>query len=125
MSKPKINPRTLAQASKLASFHCKEVEAMALDTARKIHEDQATWLDGVMKDLLPPDLYEAGLKMDRQEEIAAYVQKHGIAVIIIPDTFRMRVMLRGKVHAEFQAQLTVDGEPVSMTPKNQVDGAQN
>ncbi len=116
MSKSQIHPKTMAQAAKIAGYHCKEVEEMALDTARRIAADQAEWLDGVMKDLLPPDLYAAGLKMDMQPALQAYAQKHGIVVVIVPDSFRMRVMVQGRVHAEFEAQLTVDGEPVQRTP---------
>ncbi len=115
----------MAQAAKVAGYHCKEVEEMALDTARQIHQDQAEWLDGVMKDLLPPELYEAGKHMDREPEIAAYAKKHGIAVVIVPDSFRMRVMLNGKVHAEFKANLTVDGEPVKIDAQSSVDSSQN
>jgi hypothetical protein len=125
MSNPKINPRTMAQAAKISGHHCMQVEAMALDTARKIHEDQAEWLDSVMKDLLPPHLYEAAKKMELLNETEAYAKKHGIIVTLIPDTFRMRVMLHGKVHAEFQANLLVDGEPIKREIKSSLDSSQN
>lgn len=116
MSKPKINPRTMAQAAKLAGYHCKEVEAMAIDVGKAMMRDQADWIDSVMKDLLPPDLYEAGLKMDRVDEIASYAKAHQIQVIYIPDTLRIRINVHGKAHAEFVPQLTVDGEPVHFVP---------
>lgn len=124
MSKFKV-PRTIKQAERVLGAHCHEVQEMALDTAQKLVRDQCDWLDGVMKDLLPPDLYEAGRRMEREEEIGAYLTQHGISVVHIPDTHRIRVMLHGKTHREFVATFTVDGEPVSMTPKIPVDGAQN
>lgn len=118
MSKPKINPRTIKQAEKALGYHCAEVQEAVLDIGRRIIRDQAEWLDGVMKDLLPPDLYEAGQRMERTEEISAYARTHGIVVVFIPDTQRIRVMLHGKPHAEFVPVITVDGEPV----KREVDG---
>lgn len=125
MSKQHVNPRTMAKAAKIAGFHCKEVEEMAKDIGRKMVKDQMEWLDSVMKDLLPPRLYEAGLHGDLTEEIEAYVNKHQIKIVFIPDTLRIRVMLGERPHAEFLPQLTVDGEPVSMKPVIPLDGSQN
>lgn len=125
MSKPKINPRTIKEAEKALGYHCAEVQEMALDVAQRMVRDQNEWLDGVMKDLLPPDLYEAGHGGEREEEIAAYAKKHGIEVIFVPDSQSIRVMLHGKPHAQFVRTLTVDGEPVSMKPQSPLDGAQN
>lgn len=127
MSKQKFQPRTIKEAEKVLGYHCAEVQEMALDVAQRMVRDQNEWLDGVMKDLLPPDLYEAGRNEDdtREPEIAAYAQKHGIQVIFIPDSQSIRVMCHGKVHAQFIRTLTVDGAPVSMNPQSPLDGAQN
>lgn len=125
MSKSKFQPRTIKDAEKILGYHCAEVQEMAIDVAQRLIRDQNEWLDGVMNDLLPPELYEAGNKMERTEEIAAYAKKHGIQVIFIPDSQSIRVMLHGNVHAQFIRTLTVDGEPVSITPTIPVDGAQN
>lgn len=125
MSKPHLNPRTLNQATKLATHHIKDVTEMALDVGKKIMRDQAEWLDNQMRDLLPPDLYEKGKHGDGQEEIAAYAKKHGIEVILVPDSMAVRINLYGKPHSQFIAQLLVDGEPVVRTPTKSVDGSQN
>lgn len=125
MSKENINPRTIAQAAKIAGFHCKEVEEMAKDLGKRMVTDQAEWLDNVMKDLLPPRLYAAGHAGELEEEIAEYIKRHGIVIIWIPDRLGIRIMLHGKVHAEFKTQLTVDGEPVCMKPEMPLDGNRN
>lgn len=117
MSKSRFpNPQTIKDAEKVLGYHCAEVQEEVQDLARRMLRDQAEWLDGVMKDLLPPELYEAGQRMERTEQISAYAQKHGIVVVFIPDTQRIRVMLHGKPHAEFVPVITVDGEPVKRTP---------
>jgi hypothetical protein len=64
MSKQHSNPKTLAQAQKVLDYHSAEIEEMANDVGRRMVQDQVEWLDGVMKDLLPPRLYEAGLVGD-------------------------------------------------------------
>ena len=114
MSKFPIDPRVFEKAEKALKSRCAEMDEMVTDVGRQIMADQTEWLDGVMKDLLPPELYDAGKKLERQDDLKAYAQKHGIVVVFIPDTLRLRVMLRGKVHAEFIPQLTVDGEPVRL-----------
>ena len=114
MNKFPIDPRVLQQAEKVLKKHCAEADEMVSDIGRQIMQDQKEWLDGVMKDLLPPELYDAGRKLERTEEVHAYAKKHGIVVVFIPDTLRLRVMLKGQVKAEFIPQLTVDGEPVRL-----------
>lgn len=119
-----FNPKTLTEAAKVVGYHCKEVEEMAVDTARKMMRDQSEWLDSVMKDLLPPDLYKVGQTgEDPGGKIAEYVQKHGIEIVYIADSLRIRVMLHGKPYAEFVPTFTVDGEEVkwvaeSVKPNN-------
>lgn len=125
MSKQKFKPRTIKEAEKVLGYHCAEVQEMAQDVAQKIIRDQIEWLDGVMKDLLPPDLYEAGAVMEKEEEIKAYAFKHGIQVVFIPDTQRIRVMLHGKAHAEFVPTFTLDGGPVTLKPEIPLDGSRN
>lgn len=125
MNKFPIDPRILAKAEKILAPAFAEANEMVTDIGRRMMQDQADWLDLVMKDLLPPDLYEAGKRQEKVAEIAAYAKKHGIAVVYIKDTLRIRVMLRGKVHAEFRPQLTVDGEPVNIVPDIPNDPSQN
>lgn len=125
MSKPKLNPRTLKDAEKTLGYHCAEVQEMALDVGKQIMRDQAEWLDAQMKDLLPPDLYEKGKSEEGEAEIAAYAIKHGIQVILIPDSFAVRIMLHGKPHSQFVPQLLLDGEPVTRTTKKPIDSSQN
>lgn len=110
-----FNPKTLTEAAKVVGYHCKEVEEMAVDTARKMARDQTEWLDSVMKDLLPPDLYKVGKTgEDPGGKIAEYAKKHQIEIVYIADSLRIRVMLHGKPHAEFVPTFTVDGQPVKI-----------
>lgn len=117
MKKFPIDPRLLEKAEQIIKGKCAEMDERVADLGREIMEDQKTWLDAQMKDLLPPHLYEAGKRQENLEEIAAYVKKHGIAIVYVPDTLRVRIMLRGKPHAEFVPQLMVDGVPVNRTPE--------
>lgn len=124
MNNRNSNPKTLADAAKVVGYHCKEVEEMAVDTARKMVRDQAEWLDSVMKNLLPPDLYKVGRTgEDPDGKIAEYAAKHQIQVIYVPDSLRIRVLLHGKPYADFVPTFTVDGEEVkwvaeSVKPNN-------
>lgn len=125
MSKPKINLRTIKEAEKVLGYHCSEVQEMALDVGKQIMRDQAEWLDAQMKDLLPPDLYEKGKREEGEAEISEYAHKHGIQVILIPDSFAVRIMLHGKPHSQFVSQLLLDGEPVTRTPEKPIDRTRN
>lgn len=122
MSKRNATPRTIKDAEKILGYHCAEVQEMALDVGKQIMRDQAEWLDAQMKDLLPPDLYEKGKQQECLEEIAAYATKHGIQVILVPDSLAVRIMLHGKPHSQFVPTLTVDGEPVQRKP---IDSSHN
>lgn len=93
-----------------------ELTEMLKDTARKMFDDQATWLDAVMKDILPPRLYEAGRHSDCFEEIGEYLKKHRYSIVHIPDSYSMRVMRGDQIHAEFLAKLTVDGQEIDIRP---------
>jgi hypothetical protein len=84
------------------------------DVSRRIASDQAIWLDKVMKDILPPMLYEAGKHEEKSDEVEAYLRKHKFQLVFIPDSMAVRVMRGNQVHAEFVPQFTVDGEPVTM-----------
>lgn len=125
MSKRHANPRTIKEAEKVLGYHCAEVQEMALDVGKQIMRDQAEWLDAQMKDLLPPDLYEKGKREECVEEIAAYANKHGIQIILVPDSLAVRIMLHGKPHSQFVPQLLVDGEPVTRTPEKPIDRTRN
>lgn len=114
MSKEKSIARTLKQAQKLAGYHCKEVEEMALDVGQRIMRDQTEWLDAQMKDILPPRLYEAGKAGESEEEIATYLQLHKVRIIFIADHLALRIMIGERVHSQFITQLNLDGEPVKL-----------
>jgi len=84
--------------------------------AQEIARDQAEWLDKTMKDILTPVLYEAGRHGDMEEEIHAYMKKHGFKLVFIPDSLNIRMMKGDSVHSEFKTQFSLDGEPVHITP---------
>lgn len=94
-----------------------ELTEMLKDTARKMFNDQIAWLDTVMRDILPPVMYEAGLRNESFDEIGDYLAKHKFKIIHVPDSYSMRIMRGDQIHAEFKAQLTVDGEPIEIKPE--------
>lgn len=96
---------------------------MVTGIGKEIIEDQAKWLDDQMKDILTPKLYAAGLVGDLESEIEAYMQKHGIKIVFIPDRLALRIMIGGRVHSQFIPQILVDGEKVDF--KSPLDGAKN
>jgi hypothetical protein len=104
------------QLDKVATKASEELTEMLQDTARKMANDQAAWLDKVMMDILPPMLYEAGKCGDLMDEIEFYLKKHGFVLVFIPDSLGLRVMRNGEVHAEFKTELTVDGELLEKHP---------
>lgn len=85
---------------------------MVTGIAKQIIQDQQEWLDGVMKDLLPPHLYQAGKRDEMELEIGNYLHRHGIRIIFIPDRLVLRVMLGEKVHSQFVPKILCDGEEV-------------
>lgn len=86
------------------------------DIGRQIAADQMTWVDKCMKDILTPNLYEDAKKLRNLEAVAAYMTKHDIKLVHMPDTLRLRIMVRGQIYGEWKANLTVDGEPVNFKP---------
>lgn len=95
---------------------------MVTGIGKQILRDQAEWLDTVMRDILPPPLYEVGQRGESSKELEDYISKHGIRIIFIPDHLAMRVMIGERVHAQFIPKLLLDGEPIDKSP---LDGAQN
>lgn len=120
-----IDPRILAKAEKILAHKFAAADEMVTDIGQKMMRDQTEWLDSVMKDILPPHLYEAGKRQENLEELAAYVQKHGIKIVFVPDSMRIRVMVHGKPHAEFAPQFTVDGKQVKIEAEMPVDSSRN
>lgn len=100
---------------KQARKKTEELREHLQDVMHKISNDQIKWLDAVMEDLLPPRLYQAAKRNDLMDEVAAYMQKHGISIVFIPDSLALRIMLGDNVHAQFVPQLTMDGEPLAKT----------
>jgi hypothetical protein len=90
-------------------------EALA-DMAHKIANDQREWLDKQMEDLLPPELYRAGQHGDMEREIEAYLLKHKIKLIWIPDSQSIRIMVGDQIHSQFITKLALDDEPVEFKP---------
>lgn len=120
-----IDTRILAKAEKILAHKFAAADEMVAGVSQQMMRDQGEWLDSVMKDILPPHLYEAGKRQENLEELAAYVAKHDIRIVYIPDTIRIRVMVHGKPHAEFCPQFTVDGEQVKIEAEMPVDSSRN
>jgi len=109
-------PRKLEKAMEKLSpqLQSKMAEAneMVLDIGHRLMRDQVEWLDKQMQDLLPPNLYAAGLEGQCESLIAQYMEQHKIRIIFVPDRLVLRIMLGDKVHSQFVTQLAVDGEKV-------------
>lgn len=86
----------------------KELES----TAQQIAKDQSEWLDSTVKLLLPPDLYDAGRRGERSQEIAEYLIKHKIQIIFIPDRQSIEIHVKGEKFSAFETRILVDGEPI-------------
>lgn len=84
--------------------------------AAQIAKDQAEWMDQRMKDLLRPDIYEKARLDDEEyrDEVDGYFKAHQIRITFIPDTMRIRIMVRGTIYSEFIPQILLDGEPVDL-----------
>lgn len=114
MKKFPIDPRLLEKAEQIIKGKCTEMDERVADLGREIMEDQKTWLDAQMKDILTPELYQKGRCGEGESEIAEYVRKNGIRIIFIPDSVTIRIEVRGRPHSEFTPRLLVDGQPVPM-----------
>lgn len=106
--------RVMAIAAPIIKKRSEAANEMVTDIGKQIMEDQTKWLDSVMKDILPPNLYEAGKLGDLEVEIGDYLRKHNIRLIFIPDALVLRVMIGDRVHAQFVPQILCDGEPVKV-----------
>jgi len=113
----------LKAAEPIIKKRTEEASEMVTGIGKEIIEDQAKWLDDQMKDILTPRLYAAGLAGDLESEIEAYMQKHSIKIVFIPDRLALRIMIGGRVHSQFIPQITVDGEAVELKPP--LDSQQN
>lgn len=114
----KLTPEIKKKIDKAAYEATREVNEMLQDVSHQIISDQNKWLDDMMRDLLPPDLYEAGKHGDMDVEIHSYLTKRDIKIIFIPDSYSIRIMVGDQIHSQFITKLAVDGEPVDMTPTN-------
>lgn len=117
---PKLPKNKLEKAmdavSPMLKKKCDEADEMVKAIGKEMMEDQVKWLDEQMKDLLPPKLYEAGKNGEMESLIGAYLEKHRIRIIFIPDRLVLRIMLGDKVHSQFVPNLTVDGEKMDWQP---------
>jgi hypothetical protein len=103
-------------ADKCARVATEKLNENLQGIAQEIARDQTIWLNRVMQDILPPRLFEAAKRGDLMDEVEAHLKKNGFKLVFIPDYLRIRIMKGDDVHAEFVPQLTLDGEPISMTP---------
>lgn len=112
--KPVDMDKVMKIAAPIIQKRTEAANEMVTDIGRRIVQDQQEWLDGVMKDLLPPNLYEAGRRDEMELEIGNYLRRHKIKIIFIPDALVLRVMLGEKVHAQFVPKLLCDGEEIKV-----------
>lgn len=103
---------------KKAKAATEELREHLQDVVREITEDQQRWLDDMMRDLLPPNLYEAGKHGDMLREIGDYLNKHKIRIVFIPDSLVIRIMIGENVHSQFIPQLMLDGEKLNASLDN-------
>jgi hypothetical protein len=85
------------------------------DVVGEITKDQQKWLDDMMRDLLPPNLYEAGKRGDMIREVGEYIRKHNIRILFVPDSLVIRIMIGDKMHSQFIPKLMLDGEELRAT----------
>lgn len=95
---------------KKAKAATEELREHLQDVVRQITEDQHKWLDDMMRDILPPTLYEAGKHGDMNREIGDYLSSHKIHIIFVPDSLVIRIMIGDQIHSQFVPQLMLDGE---------------
>lgn len=109
--------KAMESAAPMLKKRCEEADEMVKAIGREMIEDQVKWLDDQMRDLLPPNLYEAGKRGEMESLIGAYMEKHRIRIVFVPDRLVLRIMLGDRVHSQFVPQLTCDGEKVEWHPK--------
>lgn len=97
---------------KKARAATEELKEHLQDVVREITQDQHKWLDDMMRDILPPNLYEAGKHGDMLREIAEYLRLHNIRIVFVPDSLMIRIMIGDQMHSQFIPQLMLDGEPL-------------
>lgn len=124
MTEEKLNAIMEAAAPEIQKRTAAATE-MATDIGQQIMTDQAAWLDDLMRDILPPNLYEEGKRGRMEELIGAYLEKHKIKVVFIPDHLVLRIMIGDRVHSQFVPKITLDGQPVEMKSKSTLDGSRN
>lgn len=95
---------------KKARAATEELREHLQDVVREITDDQQRWLDDMMRDLLPPNLYEAGKRGDMLREVGDYLKKHKISILFVPDSLVIRIMVGDNIHSQFVPQLMLDGE---------------
>lgn len=118
MKQPKNKlEKAMESVAPMLKKRCEEADEMVKAIGKEMMEDQVKWLDQQMADLLPPRLYEAGLRGEMETLIGEYMEKHKIRIIFIPDRLVLRIMLGDRVHSQFVPQLTCDGEKVDWQPK--------
>lgn len=104
------------QINKEAQKKTEALHEYVKDVAHQIARDQEEWIDARMKDLLRPDIYEKAKNDDCHAEVDAYIKKHRIEIVFIPDSMRIRINAAGQQYAEFVPQIALDGEVVPMVP---------
>ena len=102
----------LLKAQKIAAPHIERVNREMADVAHQMVQDQTEWIDKCMQDLMPPDIYDDDKALRNLEAVSAYVNRHGIRIIHIVDTHRIRIMVGERIYGEWKPVFTVDGEPI-------------
>lgn len=114
---PKLPKNSLEKAMEKIAPQLKkkmaEADEMVKDIGGRLMRDQAEWLDKQMADLLPPNLYQAGLRGECESLIKAYMEKHRIRIVFVPDRLLIQILIGDRIHSRFVPNLTVDGEEVT------------
>lgn len=99
----------LGKADRVAS---ERLNYQLSDIGRQLAFDQQAWVDKCMKDIMPPGIYEDAKALRNLDKVKAYIDKHKIQIVHIPDRVAVRIMLHGQVYGEWIPTFTMDGEPV-------------
>lgn len=87
--------------------------AELLDYAKSMVKDQKDWLDAHMYKLLPQKFhYQIRQGHINGRHIQEWLLQNQIEINFFRNVPMIRIMVRGKLYAEYKIQLNVDGRPV-------------
>lgn len=111
--KKKLNlEQVMKVAAPIIQKRSEAANEMLTAIGKEMMEDQTKWLDEQMRDILPPALYQAGLDGKMEALIGAYLERHKIGIVFVPDRLMLQIEIAGRVHSRFIPTLTCDGEEV-------------